>query len=298
MLLTIISLQPRVVSEGGESAESRVLRFAVDLEKGVPDSFDMILVEEKMATRADPDPLKTVLFQELERYNKLLARMRSGLADLQRGLQGFVVITPELESVFAALTVGLVPASWGFCYPSQKPLGSWMRDLKQRVEQMHAWVNDKMPNVFWLSGFTYPTGFLTALLQTSARRNGLSIDTLSWEFPVMNQPETTLTAPPKEGAYVRGLYLEGARWDGENGCLVEPNPMELYCPMPIVHFKPAESKKKSGKGMYVCPLYMYPVRTGTRERPSYMIPVDLKAGAFSGDFWVKRGTALLLALAI
>jgi dynein heavy chain, axonemal len=68
------------------------------------------------------------------------------------------------------------------------------------------------------------------------------------------------------------------------------------CLQPIVHFKPAESKKKSSKGMYVCPLYMYPVRTGTRERPSFMIPVDLKSGAVDGDFWVKRGTALLLSL--
>lgn len=65
---------------------------------------------------------------------------------------------------------------------------------------------------------------------------------------------------------------------------------------PIVHFKPTESKKKASKGTYVCPLYMYPVRTGTRERPSFMIPVDLAAGSVDGDFWVKRGTALLLSL--
>ena len=49
--------------------------------------------------------------------------------------------------------------------------------------------------------------------------------------------------------------------------------------------------------MYRCPMYLYPLRTGTRERPSFMIPVDLKAGAADADFWVKRGTALLLALA-
>ncbi len=71
---------------------------------------------------------------------------------------------------------------------------------------------------------------------------------------------------------------------------------ELFCPMPIVHFKPAENKKKAGKAVYVCPLYMYPVRTGTRERPSFMIPVELKSGAQEPEFWVKRGTALLLAL--
>ena len=49
---------------------------------------------------------------------------------------------------------------------------------------------------------------------------------------------------------------------------------------------------------YSCPLYMYPVRTGSRERPSFMIMVDLKGGVGDSDFWIKRGTALLLSLAI
>jgi len=73
--------------------------------------------------------------------------------------------------------------------------------------------------------------------------------------------------------------------------------MELFCPMPIIHFKPTESKKKSSKGLYNCPIYMYPVRTGSRERPSFMIAADVKSGSQDSDFWVKRGTALILSLA-
>jgi dynein heavy chain len=73
--------------------------------------------------------------------------------------------------------------------------------------------------------------------------------------------------------------------------------MELYVPMPLVHFKPVEARKRTAKGLYSCPLYFYPVRTGTRERPSYMISLDLKSGAAEPDHWVMRGTALLLSLA-
>jgi dynein heavy chain len=73
--------------------------------------------------------------------------------------------------------------------------------------------------------------------------------------------------------------------------------MELIVPMPIIHFKPVENKKKSSRGMYNCPLYLYPVRTGTRERPSYMGTVDLRSGQAEPDHWVMRGTALLLSLA-
>merc|ERR1719240_1579351 len=62
-----------------------------------------------------------------------------------------------------------VPKVWGKTYPSIKALAPWMRDLVERVEAFDAWINDALPRVFWLPSFTYPTGFLTALLQTSAR---------------------------------------------------------------------------------------------------------------------------------
>ena len=102
---------------------------------------------------------------------------------------------------------------------------------------------------------------------------------------------------PQDGAYVKGLFLEGAGWNWEHGCLCEPEPMELIYPMPIIHFKPVESKKSKAKGVYVCPLYLYPLRTGSRERPSFMLPLELKSGTVEPEFWTKRGTALLLALA-
>lgn len=30
--------------------------------------------------------------------------------------------------------------------------------------------------------------------------------------------------------------------------------------------------------MYQAPLYLYPLRTGSRERPSFMLPLELKSG--------------------
>ena len=135
----------------------------------------------------------------------------------------------------------------------------------------------------------------------------MAIDSLLWDFPIMpaydpgakKQPPQ-LQQPPKEGAYCHGMFLEGARWLFEEaGCLTEPLPMELYSPMPVIHFKPVEAsaKKKVGKGIYMCPLYMYPVRTGSRERPSYVATIELRSGAYTPEFWCKRGTAILLSLA-
>ena len=192
-----------------------------------------------------------------------------------------------------------VPKAWDVAYPSSKGLASWLRDLGLRVKQMNDWINLDLPKVFWLAGFTFPTAFLTALKQTTARKNGIAIDTLIWEFPVLTQEAEEIQNGAKEGAYISGLFLEGARWDTNGGgSLTEPLPMELVSPMPLVHFKPVDGKKKSTKNIYACPVYMYPVRTGSRERPSYVITVELKSGTKSGDFWVKRGVALLLSTSI
>ncbi|KAJ1563167.1 Dynein heavy chain 2, axonemal, partial [Nowakowskiella sp. JEL0078] len=69
--------------------------------------------------------------------------------------------------------------------------------------------------------------------------------------------------------------------------------MELITPMPSIHFKPVDGKKKSNKGTYTCPLYYYPIRTGSRERPSFIIALELKLGGNDAEFYVKRGTAAL-----
>ena len=84
--------------------------------------------------------------------------------------------------------------------------------------------------------------------------------------------------------------------------------MKLYYRMPVIQFKPVHTqikqKGKKGQNLYACPTYMYPIRTGVRERPSYMFTVMLpiKPGinptnSSDQDFWTKRGTALLMSLA-
>lgn len=83
-------------------------------------------------------------------------------------------------------------------YPSNKPLGNWTRDLVLRVEQFAKWATTAhQPVIFWMSGFTFPTGFLTAVLQTCARQNNVSVDSLSWEFVVSTVDDSNITQQPK-----------------------------------------------------------------------------------------------------
>ena len=86
-----------------------------------------------------------------------------------------------------------------------KSLGSWTRDLVQRVEQFSEWSERaRPPTAFWLAAFTFPTGFLTAVLQTAARQLHLSVDSLAWEFYVHNQNDSTTNLLP----HVSGVRMQ------------------------------------------------------------------------------------------
>ena len=113
----------------------------------------------------------------------------------------------------------------------------------------------------------------------------------------MSTQEAAVVSRPREGAYIKGLYLEGARWDVENSCLGEPNAMELYSALPLVHFKPVEGgRKKASKGMHGVPMYQYPVRQAWNGQETLLGEVELKSGGKDSAFWTKRGVALLLSL--
>ncbi|WAR21987.1 DYH2-like protein [Mya arenaria] len=261
MFDTLLSLQPQISSAGGESREDKVFGLHLnDFLVGKIRCFKLILI-------------LVILPPQIQRFNILLEEIRKSLTDLEMGIQGMIA------------------------YPSLKPLAAWTRDLVQRVEQFEKWATTAhAPSIFWMSAFTFPTGFLTAVLQTSARLNSVSVDSLSWEFSVMTVDDSNITGPPKDGVYIKGLFLQGAGWDKKNQCLIEATPMQLVCQIPTIHFKPVENKKKVTKGIYTCPCYYYPNRTGAMGRPSFIVAVELKSGEKSADHWAKRGTALLMSL--
>ncbi|XP_071951094.1 dynein axonemal heavy chain 2-like isoform X2 [Antedon mediterranea] len=292
---TLLSLQPQVSMSTGESRESKVLKLAADVLEKIPEDIDYEGTAKIL--KDDPSPLNVVLLQEIQRYNVLLRAIRSSLIDLEKGIKGLVVMSSDLEEIFNCIYDARVPSTWQKAYPSRKPLGTWTRDLVSRVEQFEKWATTAHPPViFWMSGFTFPTGFLTAVLQTSARQNNVSVDSLSWEFIVSTVDDNNIMQPPKDGVWIKGLYLEGAGWDKKNSVLVDANPMQLVCPLPTIHFKPVENKKKSGKGIYSCPCYYYPNRAGSSGRASFIVGVDLKTGSMPPDHWTKRGTAILMSL--
>lgn len=80
---------------------------------------------------------------------------------------------------------------------------------------------------------------------------------------VMKEHYTDLTERPENGCYIRGLFLEGARWDSEGFELSESRPKELYTDMPVMWLIPTANRKQPDTGIYVCPVYKTLTRAGT-----------------------------------
>ncbi|KAJ3115964.1 Dynein heavy chain 2, axonemal [Phlyctochytrium bullatum] len=199
ILQCLLSLQPQVSTGSGVSREEKVNTAASDILRKLPEDIDVEITRK--ALQHDISPLNVVLLQELRRYNSLLQLMRKSLSDLQNGIKGIVVMTPDLEETFVAIYEGRVPPSWSKAYASLKPLASWTRDLILRIEHFNEWAK--------------------GVLQL--------------------EDDNHIQQAPKDGVYVKNLYLEGASWDRKNSCLKDSKPMELITALPPVHFKPVEN---------------------------------------------------------
>lgn len=175
---------------------------------------------------------------------------------------GLVVLSAELEAMGNACFDQRVPGPWtAVAYPSLKPLGSWFKDLLQRLDFLNKWVDKGIPPTYWISGFFFPQGFLTACLQNFARKYAFPIDTVAFSF--VYRDEDSMDTPPEDGCYIYGLFLEGARWDKEVRSLVDPRPKELFASIPILHMLPERNRATPQSGIYRCPVYKILTRTGT-----------------------------------
>ena len=105
---SIISLSPKVASEGEESREVRVGKIIKELSEKIPDELDLQEVIDKIRP-GDQNPLKIVLLQEIARYNKLLKVVKSSLDNLDKGISGLVLISEDLEKIMQSLFENKVP---------------------------------------------------------------------------------------------------------------------------------------------------------------------------------------------
>lgn len=245
-----------------KTLEEQLIDSTLFVQSKVPKPFNLENVIAKYPVDYR-ESMSTVLVQEVIRYNRLLQLIHSSLSDLSKALKGLVVMSESLEAISNSMFINQVPAAWASkAYPSLKPFSVWVIDLSIRCEFIQKWIDNGIPNVFWISGFFFPQAFLTGTLQNYARKYVISIDTLSFEFKPIDIKWQDILNKPVDGCYIRGLYLEGARWDASRGMLAESRPKELYTEMSVIWLLPKQNRKKPDNGYYECPVYKTLTRAG------------------------------------
>ncbi|CAH0551274.1 unnamed protein product [Brassicogethes aeneus] len=292
MFRTIFEMQPRdagVSAGGGMSHEDKVRGVIEDIIDKLGERFR---VREMMAKVEDRTPYIIVAFQECERMNNLTAELRRSLTELELGLKGELTITSEMEGLDAELFMDVVPVSWANkAYPSLLPLGQWVADLTLRIKELENWVMDfSMPAAVWLGGFFNPQSFLTAIMQQTARKNEWPLDKMCLMTDVTKKQKEDFTSAPREGAYVCGLFMEGARWDTQLNSIADSILKELFPVVPVVYIKAITSDKQDTKNMYDCPVYKTRMR-GPTFVWTFMLKTKEKASK-----WTLGGVAILLQI--
>jgi dynein heavy chain, axonemal len=108
---------------------------------------------------------------------------------------------------------------------------------------------------------------------------------------------------PENGAYVRGFYLEGARWNKAHSVLGEQLPRQLNDSLPCVKLLPCLADHpdyiKEKTQCYDCPVYKTSMRRGTLSTTGHStnfvmgmyLPTDLDP-----THWIKRGVAAVVSI--
>merc|ERR1719240_1477034 len=260
--------------------------------------------------------------------NGLLAEINRSLDELLKGLNGQLNMSQAMEDLSEALTLGEVPGrnpfhlcSWEkHAWPSRKPLEAWFNDLLKRQQQLRGWQETlELPFSLWLPALFNPTAFLTAIKQVVARRSQLPLDKMAVETHVTSyireSDAIALGAYPADGAFVHGLFIQGARWTSpeENeegglkhpvsgtecaGQLIDSRLKELLPMMPVIYAKAVQVQPDwtpSAEG-YIRPekeIYNSPIYITTFRGPTYVCLATLKTKDPSSK-WILAGVALIM----
>ncbi|XP_060259142.1 dynein axonemal heavy chain 8 [Ovis aries] len=290
VLETITNIQPKESGGGvGETREAIVYRLSEDMLSKLPPDYIPHEVKARLMKMGHLNSMNIFLRQEIDRMQKVISILRSSLSDLKLAIEGTIIMSENLRDALDNMYDARIPQIWKRVSWDSSTLGFWFTELLERNAQFSTWIFEGRPNVFWMTGFFNPQGFLTAMRQEVTRAHkGWALDSVTIHNEVLRQTKEEVTSPPVEGVYIYGLYMDGAAWDRRNGKLTESTPKVLFTQLPVLHIFAINSTAPKDPKLYVCPIYKKPRRTDL----TFITVVYLRT-VLSPDHWILRGVALL-----
>merc|ERR1719272_492411 len=200
-----------------------------------------------------------------------------------------------MEGMANSLFLEKLPMWWvklGFA--STRPLRSWRANLQDRCAQLEDWFNEptSIPKVTDIARLFNAQSFLTAIKQLCCQQQQLELDKLQVFTEVTKRDAKGVDAAARDGAFVSGMFLEGARWDINSNSMEESKPKEMFYKMPVVNCKAGPVADKDDKNIYICPTYCVPTR-----RPYYVFAAQLRTKQPTAK-WIMGGVALILDVGV
>uniref|UniRef100_A0A9L0SSP7 Dynein axonemal heavy chain 8 n=1 Tax=Equus caballus TaxID=9796 RepID=A0A9L0SSP7_HORSE len=290
VLETITNIQPKESGGGvGETREAIVYRLSEDMLSKLPPDYIPHEVKARLVKMGHLNSMNIFLRQEIDRMQKVISVLRNSLSDLKLAIEGTIIMSENLRDALDNMYDARIPQIWKRVSWDSSTLGFWFTELLERNAQFSTWIFEGRPNVFWMTGFFNPQGFLTAMRQEVTRAHkGWALDSVTIHNEVLRQTKEEITSPPGEGVYIYGLYMDGAAWDRRNGKLTEATPKVLFTQLPVLHIFAINSTAPKDPKLYVCPIYKKPRRTDL----TFITVVYLRT-VLSPDHWILRGVALL-----
>ncbi|CAN0055637.1 unnamed protein product [Heterosigma akashiwo] len=292
MFNTLLELQPKDAASGeGALSPAQVAEGTANdiLDRFNEKTFD---TEDISRSLEEQGPYQNVFLQEMEVMNVLLTEIKRSLLELQLGFAGELTMSDAMEALQDALFLDRIPGSWSkMAWPSLRPLASWLVNFSDRLVQLDEWSQNPMdiPKVTWISGLYNPQSFLTAICQVTAQKQNWELDKLvTYTDVTKKMSHEEVEGHSRDGAYVWGLQMQGARWDVNNTSVEKSKPKEMFCPMPVLNVRGVTVDKAEGQGLYSCPTYKTEFRG-----PTYVFCAQLKTKSAAAR-WVLAGVCLIM----
>jgi dynein heavy chain len=327
LFTTIISLGGGGAAAGGGG--DVVKATMSDLRDRCPEALEMVLIDrmaEPLLEIPSEGPYVVCALQECRRMNVLLGVINKSLSDLEKGLNGQLNMTQAIEDLCTAFVISQWPGRnpyalcvWEkFSWPSKKSLLPQYADMVKRHGQLVSWTETlATPISVWLSGLFNPMAYLTGVTQVTSRATGEALDKMTQETHMTVYKDEKSLPPdavfPENGAYVHGLFIEGARWPfGDEveepyelggakvgGLLMEARLKELMPAVPVVYIKavlvqPSWEPSAVGYLRHVDDVYECPVFITTMRGPTYVFLATLKTEKDTKNKWTLTGTAIMM----